>query len=80
MGCSGTRKLVAGLFGQGKVDAAIFHRYAACCRASECKRLCKRLVKAPGVQAFCVDINTGEKTDLYASLGDSTFKCPDGRF
>lgn len=52
-----------------------------CGRATDCGRLCKRLVKAPGLgQVHCVDIATGEKTELYPALEDPDFHCPEGRF
>ena len=56
-------------------------RLAWCATASECGRLCPRLVKGPGVsQVFCVDIETGERIDLYAALAQREFRCPRGMF
>lgn len=51
-----------------------------CLHASPCRRLCERLVKAPGKLAWCVDAETGDKIDLYAALADPGFACPAGSF
>jgi len=74
-----TRAVLAGLFAR-RPAAAAAHRLMICCRASRCGRLCERLVKAPGLQAWCVDLRAGRRTDLYAALADPAFRCPEGRF
>ena len=68
--------------GQEKAVAAMLaHRLAQCTHASECGRLCARLVKGPGVsEIYCVDIETGEKTPLYEALENPDFECPLGLF
>ena len=74
------RDVIAGLFRRGKGAAAARQRLAQCCHGSECGRLCENLVKAPGVQAWCVNLATGEKVDLYPALEREDFHCPEGRF
>ena len=57
------------------------HRFAVCVHASDCRRLCPRLVKGPGIsQVACVNIETGEQRPLYESLEDPDFECPEGLF
>ena len=57
------------------------HRLAYCTHATDCGRLCERLVKAPGkALVWCVDIETGERRPLYESLADTEFRCPLGLF
>ena len=59
----------------------VAQRLAQCCHASECDRLCPRLVKGPGIsQVACVNIETGEQRPLYESLEDPDFECPEGLF
>ncbi len=60
----------------------IFHyRLGLCCRATECGRLCKRLVKQPGkAGVWCVDVESSTSTNLYQALAKSHFTCPDGVF
>ena len=56
-------------------------RLSICCRASQCGRICYRLVKQPGkAGVYCVDIVTNSKTGLYEALTDRDFKCPEGCF
>jgi len=67
--------------GRDGKDALLKQRLAQCTHASECGRLCERLVKAPGKsQVFCVNIDSGEKIELYLALGRLEFECPEGRF
>ena len=59
-----------------------FHRrLLVCCRATECGRICQRLVKQPGkAGVWCVDILTNAKNSLYEALSRSDFQCPEGHF
>ena len=59
-----------------------FHRrLSICCRATECGRICRRLVKQPGkAGVWCVDIVSGVKVGLYEALARGDFRCPEGRF
>ena len=57
------------------------HRLSHCTHATDCGRLCERLVKAPGkALVWCVDFETGDRTPLYESLARPEFHCPRGRF
>ncbi len=60
----------------------IFHyRLGLCCRATQCGRLCKRLVKQPGkAGVWCVDVEANTRTNLYQALAKPNFTCPDGVF
>lgn len=60
----------------------IFHyRLGLCCRATQCGRLCKRLVKQPGkAGVWCVDVVANTRTNLYQALAKPNFTCPDGVF
>ena len=72
---------IARLFARGKPEAAFRHRLAQCLHASDCGRLCERLVKAPGKSSvWCVDVPTGERVELYPALEREDFHCPEGRF
>ena len=75
-----TRKVIQGLFARGESKAAVFHRLAQCLHASDCGRVCERFVKGPGKVAYCVDVQTGAKTELYPALENEEFACPEGRF
>ena len=56
-------------------------RLDLCCTASKCGRLCSRLVKQPGkAGVYCVDVRTGQHCDLYESLAEPDFVCPEGLF
>jgi ferredoxin len=62
-------------------STAFRHRLSICCSATQCGRLCSRLIKQPGkAGVFCVDIQTNEITDLYAALNSSIFHCPEEKF
>ena len=86
MGCGqgrtpqSTQQTIARLFEQGKTRRAMFHRLSLCCHAGDCGRLCRWLVKGPGVRAFCVGPAGDVRRDLYAALAKPDFRCPDGRF
>jgi ferredoxin len=74
---SASRRLAPGI----GPEAEFRRRLQICCRASNCGRLCPRLVKQPGkAGVWCVDIQTGGKTELYRVLADPAFKCPEERF
>lgn len=76
-----TRSLIQGLFARGAGSAAFKHRLSQCVHASDCGRVCERLVKWAGkAGVFCVDVKTGEKTLLYPALERPEFHCPEGRF
>jgi len=80
-GKSRTREIITGLFARGQAQAAFTHRIGQCVHASDCGRLCERLVKAPGkALVWCVDPQTGERTELYPALEDAGFRCPQARF
>ena len=80
-GLSLRRRHLARLFADGKADAAFALRLMLCVTASRCGRLCRRLVKGPGTAGCrCVDIEGGPSYDLYASLQDPAFACPENRF
>ncbi len=75
------RAHLARLFVEGKAEAAFALRLMLCVTASQCGRLCRRLVKGPGTAGpRCVDIQTGASDDLYACLQDPAFACPEDRF
>jgi len=64
-----------------KTTPLLTERLAACCHASNCGRLCPRLIKQPGkTGVWCVDLAAHTSTDLYAALSDPAFHCPEGRF
>ena len=80
-----THEVIGGLFAAGKAEAAFKHRLSQCCHASDCGRLCRRLIKGPGVSQVRCNINYGDDgqpalADLYESLKDPAFKCPEGLF
>ena len=76
-----TRDVLHKRFAGGRQSQAAKHRLALCLRATDCHRLCEQLVKAPGkASVYCVDIETGEKTELYPALEDPAFACPKGLF
>lgn len=76
-----SRDIIQGLFDKGKKGAAFRHRLTQCLHASDCGRICRRLVKAYGIRIVaCVDAHTGEETPLYESLEDPEFECPEGLF
>ena len=87
MGCSktkspttktSTRDSIAVLFERGNIKGAFAHRLTQCAHASECGRLCKRLVKGLGVsQIHCVN---EEAVNLYEALENPDFICPEGLF
>ena len=56
------------------------HRFARCCHATQCGRLCERMVKGPGksqVQCWMNFPNTpAAMLDLYAKLHERDFFCP----
>ena len=80
-GLSARRRHLALLFTGGKAEAAFALRLMLCATASRCGRLCRRLVKGPGTAACrCVDVETGVSRDLYASLAEAAFACPEDRF
>jgi hypothetical protein len=75
------REAIEQLFCHGQNDAAFMERFFCCVRASECGRLCERLIKAPGsAEAHCVDLDARTKILLYQALADPRFVCPKGRF
>jgi len=75
------RKVITHLFDRGDVDAAVYHRYSACCRASKCNFMCKWLVKGVGLRAFCTArSNETDRPELRQLLRDPEFECPDGAF
>ena len=88
MACSGMAKsvpsrraMIAEIFSAGKVKQAVSHRLFQCTHATDCNRLCERLVKGPGKAAvWCVDVETGLKTNLYPSLEYPEFRCPKSLF
>ena len=85
MGCKGDNpqhtEIAEEMFRKGKAKLAARFRMYQCFGASSCGRLCARLVKGPGItQVHCVDIKTGEKTELYLALEDPDFHWPAGRF
>jgi len=79
-GPEGVREAIVELFRRGKSQAAAAHRLAICYRASPCGRLCRNLVKGPGLQAWCVDIATGQRQDLYGMVKRAEAACPEGRW
>ena len=74
------KQTIAKLFAGGNAKAAAWHRLQQCLRASDCGHLCDRLVKGPGKLAFCVEIHTGAKVELYPALERQEFGCPENRF
>jgi hypothetical protein len=75
--------MIADLFSGGRAADAASHRLFQCTHASDCRKLCERMVKEPGVAGvFCVDITTSpiQKIALYPVLEDPDFSCPRGRF
>lgn len=75
------RRHLARLLADGKAEAFFAMRLMLCATASQCGRLCRRLVKGPGTAGpRCVHIQTGQSHDLYASLAEATFTCPEDRF
>ncbi len=65
------------LHNSGRLVTAFNYRFSRCVHATGCNRLCERLVKQPGkAGVFCVNVATGEKTDLYAALENPDFECP----
>jgi len=75
------RRHLAHLFQSGRAQAAFAVRLALCASASQCGRLCPRLVKPPGAAgARCVDVEGQTRLDLYACLEDPSFLCPENRF
>lgn len=60
------------------------HRFARCCHATGCGRLCERLIKSPGaalVQCYAnYPAAPSEIIDLYVRLEDREFVCPAGLF
>ncbi len=57
----------------------IFHyRLGLCCCATQCGRLCKRLVKQPGkAGVWCVDVEAKARTNLFQALARPDFTCSD---
>ena len=75
------RRHLAHLFQTARAGAAFAVRLALCASASQCGRLCPRLVKPPGAAgAKCVDLESQTQLDLYASLEDPSYHCPENRF
>ena len=73
------RWVIAELYEAGRIEHAARQRLTWCCRASDCGRICERLIKGPGkMLVSCADVNTGEQIDLYAAIADPTFQCPAG--
>ncbi len=72
--------MIADPFARGETAAPAAHRVAECCHASPCGRLCRRLIKGPGLQAWCGDVRTGRRIDLYAALADPGFACAEELF
>ncbi len=63
------------------VDTMFARRLSVCCRATQCRRLCDRLVKQPGkAGVYCVDIPAGRMVNLYDHLARHDFRCPEHRF
>ncbi|MDD4890331.1 MAG: hypothetical protein PHU85_10415 [Phycisphaerae bacterium] len=60
------------------------HRFSRCCHATDCGRLCERLVKGPGkdsVQCWSnYPASPADMRHLYESLQERTFACPAGLF
>jgi len=62
-------------------DHRLRARLTWCCTASECGRLCPRLLKGPGAsQVRCLQADGRTTVDLYDALADPDFHCPDGQF
>jgi len=78
------RRSLAVLFDRGQAEAAARHRLAVCCAASDCGRICRWLVKGPGIaDAYCM--HPAQPADqarrpIYAALADPAFACPAGLF
>lgn len=72
--------MIAALFACGKEKAGAWHRLQQCLHATDCGRVCERLVKAPGKMVWCVDVKTGAKVELYEALERAEFQCPERRF
>ena len=68
------KRVVTDLFTKGQPSAAFFHRFMACCTASECGRLCVNLDKESDQKPTCKGL------DLYAALERPEFECPLGLF
>jgi NAD-dependent dihydropyrimidine dehydrogenase PreA subunit len=65
----------------GQTSDEFHRRLSVCCRATECGRICRRLVKQPGkAGVWCVDIVTNAKVGLYKALAKNDFRCPEGHF
>jgi hypothetical protein len=72
-----TRLKLANLFKNKKEKQAFRHRLATCVRATNCGRLCDRLIKGLGKsEVYC----TTYKIHLYSALEDPAFECPKGLF
>lgn len=70
------REAIQSLFARN-AKAAFNHRLSICCHATDCGRLCPRLVKGPGIAIVkCVDVQTGQQADLYEALAKAEFACP----
>lgn len=88
MGCTQTRQslkrrraVIAGIFERNGPEIALRQRLMLCATATECGRLCERLIKGPGkTQVTCVDPESGQQTSLYECLIDPEFQCPLRRF
>jgi hypothetical protein len=84
----GTRALIlavhAAHVARGFPDSAsalASHRLRICVSASDCGRICPRLIKGPGVaEVRCADISTGTQIPLYSALENPDFECPERRF
>jgi len=59
----------------------VHQRLTLCCRATQCGRICRRLIKQPGkAGVWCVDLPAGQKVNLYDALAQPEFQCPEGVF
>ena len=75
------RDFIARLFAKGKVIQAAHHRINQCLHASECGRLCRWLVKGPGIELVdCCHPGLPKRIKLYPALEDASFVCPDEKF
>ena len=75
------RDLMTIVFERAGPEVAGRHRLELCCRASDCGKLCRWMVKGPGLDLVrCTHPDLPEPVSLYGALGDREFICPDGRF
>lgn len=72
------RELLNALF-EHNPKAAAKHRVEVCYHASECGRLCRWLVKGPGIELVrCQHPSLPVAPNLYESTGRVESQCPEG--